>query len=408
MGIAYNPKIVTDGLVLCLDAGNKKSFDPRENLYPHGETLQTLSNTRCTRQSFSSGGPFGTGYQEFTVTENSTSNIYNFDFGNTITLTAGQVITFSAYFKNISLSGNVYLRCWTGTGRAWTTQRQVSYNLTNETSTPSTGTILKHSISNAGGGWYRLSMTIQADVNGFSAISINVGGAVGEKYQATAVQVSNGLTLTEYLQTTGTAILRSTTYNDLSGNSYNLTIYGTPTHDPSGYFTLANNQTTQYMMKNVFANPTTAVTYSCWFRSNFSNANQTPFTYSVNGNNEMLFFTNSSTQIAPHDKGSAFGVNVPDMQNKWCNFVWTRNSASGVSVYYMDGVQVGARTYLAGTNITTGGYLIIGQESDSAGGGFDANQNLDGDFARLDVYDKVLTEFEVQQNFNALRGRFGL
>jgi len=26
MGIAYNPRIVTDGLVLCLDAGNPKSY----------------------------------------------------------------------------------------------------------------------------------------------------------------------------------------------------------------------------------------------------------------------------------------------------------------------------------------------------------------------------------------------
>ena len=26
MGIAYNPKIVTDGLVLCLDAANTKSY----------------------------------------------------------------------------------------------------------------------------------------------------------------------------------------------------------------------------------------------------------------------------------------------------------------------------------------------------------------------------------------------
>jgi hypothetical protein len=122
----------------------------------------------------------------------------------------------------------------------------------------------------------------------------------------------------------------------------------------------------------------------------------------------MLFFINSSTQIAPHDKGSAVGVNVPNMQNKWCNFVWTRDSASGVSVYYMDGVQVGTRIYLAGTNITTGGYLIIGQESDSAGGGFDPNQNLDGDFSRLDVYSRVLTQLEVTQNFQAIRGRFGI
>jgi hypothetical protein len=199
-----------------------------------------------------------------------------------------------------------------------------------------------------------------------------------------------------------------TTWFDISGNSRNLTIYGSPSYNSLGYFTFANNQTTQYMMRFPFDNPTTAVTYSCWFRSNFTQPNQTPFTYSVNGNNEMLFFINSATQLAPHPLGVSIGVNTTDMTNIWVNFTWSRLSSTGVNVFYRDGVQIGTYTGNAGTNITTGGYLIIGQESDTSGGGFDPNQNLDGDFSRLDVYNRILSANEIKQNFNATRSRYGI
>jgi hypothetical protein len=96
------------------------------------------------------------------------------------------------------------------------------------------------------------------------------------------------------------------------------------------------------------------------------------------------------------------------MQNKWCNFVRTRIKSSGDEKYYMNGVLVGERTIFANQSIVTGGSLIVGQEADAPNGGFDSNQNLDGDFARLDIYNRALSNSEILQNFNALKGRYGL
>jgi hypothetical protein len=197
-------------------------------------------------------------------------------------------------------------------------------------------------------------------------------------------------------------------WKDLSGFNRNFTVFGNPTFNENGYFTFANNQTTQYAWRFPFETPTDKITYSCWFRSNFTSTTQTIFTYSVNGNNEMLLFANNTTQIAPHPLGVSRGTNTNNMQNVWVNFVWSRNSATGENIFYRDGVQIGTYTASASIQLATGGHLIIGQEADSPGGGFDANQNLDGDFSRLDVYDRILTLHEIQQNFNALKGRYGL
>lgn len=199
-----------------------------------------------------------------------------------------------------------------------------------------------------------------------------------------------------------------TTWFDLSGNDYHFSIYGEPVFNPAGYFTFANDQVTQYIMRYPFETPTVDITYSCWFRSNFSSANQTPFTYSVNGDNEMLFFINSATQLAPHPKNVSVGVDTTDMTNKWVNFIWSRNASTGVSLFYRDGVNIGQYTNSAGTGIAANGYMIIGQEPDTPGGSFSSLQNLDGDFARFDVWDRVLTASEIWQHFVAFRGRYGV
>jgi hypothetical protein len=199
-----------------------------------------------------------------------------------------------------------------------------------------------------------------------------------------------------------------TTWFDLSGNARHFTIFGSPFYDPRGYFTFTDNQATQYIMRFPFETPTVDITYSCWFRSNFIQPNQTPFTYSVSGNNEMLFFTNSSTQLAPHPKGVSTGVNTTNMTNIWVNFAWSRQTSTGQNLFYRDGQLIGQYTASAGVSISPNGHLIIGQEADSAGGGFDPAQNLDGNFSKLDIYNRVLSHDEINQNFNAFRGRYSV
>jgi hypothetical protein len=402
MALAHSPKIVTDGLVLCLDAANQKSFDPRENLYPHGETLQSLSNTRVTRQSFATGGPFNRGYQEFTATESSTTGIYNFDSGNTISLIAGQIITFSVYFRNISLSGGIFLRCWTGSGRAWTTQRQVQYDLVNETSAPSTGTIIRHSISNEGGGWYRLSMTVQADVHGFSAISINVGGNIGEQYQATAVQVSNGIALTKYLQTTGTVIQRSTSINSIvNSNSADLVNGVGFSSDNNGsivfdgvddYVDLGDNST---INNSLNGNTNWTISYWCNPLNNGRILDRGNLGSDPTGSLEL----NVTSISRNNTSGGSSSLSVNIINTGW-NFVsLTRNSSLLLS-WYLNGVFSNSSQLTK--SYDGGGIWKIGRRA------FNLSSIYSGNISSLQIYNRVLLDQEVAQNFAALRGRYGI
>lgn len=196
-------------------------------------------------------------------------------------------------------------------------------------------------------------------------------------------------------------------WKNVVSETNNLTIYGGAWVIP-GYVSFRNNQTVQYAMNSSFPIPTGDITLECWFNSSFIQMNQTPYTYSVNGDNTYLLYTESSTQISPHTFGDKIVLTVPDMTNRWCCFTRTREMKTGIEYYYMDGVQVGTRTISAGVSAVSNGHLIIGQEADATGGGFDPNQNLDGNFSRLSIYNRVLSANEVLQNFNAIRGRYNV
>jgi len=397
MAIAYNSKIVTDGLVNCFDSGNPKSFSPNTFSKPTDlwGWVNSPSGNASTLSRDTINSPVGNTPLKMVVNGNDPHTpTYNTAAWNISSVSNGQTWVVSLYVKaSVATAGEIYIFGADSSGVSFVGGSYIgitakTINITTE--------------------WTRVDHFITFNNAAVAFIQVRLDGpdtgGAGRTIWWDGLQVELASSPSTFNPNTNS---NRTSWRDIIRNDV-LTIYGSVPYNAAGHFTLGNDQTSQYMMNTAFTIPTAAITFSCWFRSNFTGPVQTPFTYSVAGNNEMLFFINTATEIAPHDLGSAFPITVPNMQNRWCNFVWSRVSSTGVSVYYLDGVQVSTRTYLAGTSLTSGGYMIIGQESDLPGAGFDANQNLDGDFARLEIYNRALTATEVQQNYNAMRGRFGV
>jgi len=93
MGIAYNPRIVTDGLVLALDAGNTKSYPGSGSTWTD---LSGINNASLNGATFSS---FGGGSIEFDGT-----NDY-VDLGGKTYIGSGEIETGEA-------NGNYTLEAW--------------------------------------------------------------------------------------------------------------------------------------------------------------------------------------------------------------------------------------------------------------------------------------------------------
>jgi hypothetical protein len=196
-----------------------------------------------------------------------------------------------------------------------------------------------------------------------------------------------------------------TTWTDLSGRENNFTMVGTLSYS-NGIFT-STASTANYFIRNPFSHPTTAVTIEMWCLANVGSSNDAFWSYAISGadNHQLLFNQSNVALYGPSNATNvSSGINVAD--GNWKQIVRTSNRSNGAEVLYINGVSSFTTTMNSGTNFTSGGSLILGQEQDAVAGGLDATQALEGKYAIFRMYNRVLTAQEIQQNFNATKSRF--
>jgi hypothetical protein len=202
-----------------------------------------------------------------------------------------------------------------------------------------------------------------------------------------------------------------TTWTDLSGNSNTGTLTNGPTYSSANGGYLVFNGTNNYVL---LSRPVQDdFTLSCWFKTTQSFTTYTSGSFQwYQGAGlvdcEVGGVTNDFGLSLNAAKAS-FGTGSPDTtiqssssynDNVWHYAVATRIRSSGAIVLYVDGTLVASGT--GGTNsLTTATQLRIGS--------LQTNINFfSGNISQVSVYSRALTAAEVSQNFNALRGRYGI
>ena len=81
---------------------------------------------------------------------------------------------------------------------------------------------------------------------------------------------------------------------------------------------------------------------------------------------------------------------------EWHNIVVNYDATNGTIDVFYDGVQVGSTlTGFSNAGLVDGGTLVLGNEQDSPGGGFDANQALNGSQSEIQLWNNQLTQAEI-------------
>jgi len=97
------------------------------------------------------------------------------------------------------------------------------------------------------------------------------------------------------------------------------------------------------------------------------------------------------------DTPRSTGINIAD--NTWKNVVLT----------YQSGVSNGTKIYINGVSVLTTTITIQSQVANLFGGAeANASQYASCQISSLNMYNRVLTEAEVANNYNATKGRYGL
>lgn len=210
------------------------------------------------------------------------------------------------------------------------------------------------------------------------------------------------------------------TWFDLSGNDHDATLVDVPTwtSNDSGYFefTTGNYMT---LPTGIPLQGVTEFSYNSWaWYANVATGGNpgrgSLFSYGFNFTNDILVSCYQGflfTQINNDSDGSA-GLNIPALDS-WLNICIVYDGAGSTNEdklkMYVNGVEqtlsFGEYTVPAVTSSIGEVTPEIGRYSLSQG---DTELQFAGRLAYTSLYDKALSGAEVTQNFNALKGRYGL
>jgi hypothetical protein len=374
MGLNHSPSIVTNGLVCAFDMLNtKKSWKgaPTTNLVSNFNLGPIYSNVSTFDNSYSLTAPDGsTGW----------SSILN----------AGCTNPHLAYFPYTSLTNGI---TYTASIELF---NPISPGLT--IGVDGTNGI---TYSNIPQGYSKYKYTFNPPVNGVYNIFFCSYDFISNAVYSPArliyfknPQIEQQLVATPFVNGT-----RSNTQSliDLTGNNIITANSITPNDDGSFSF----NGTSDYLTLGSNLVPGLGdFTVSVWFNKSEIAANKYIWDFGSNGGTlcgpTPLRYYNPTV-----DTGSLLYTNGPVINiNTWYNIVVSR--IAGITSLYSNGILIGSEPD-AGNIGTWGSLLTIG----NYGGG--GNYFYQGQISNFMVYKGVgLTAAQVQQNFNALRGRYNI
>ena len=207
------------------------------------------------------------------------------------------------------------------------------------------------------------------------------------------------------------------TWYDLSGKGNNGTLTNGPTYSSANsgfiefdgnddYVDLGTINTSHVLqMNNPFGG---GLTLSWWgYFDDTGDDFQRIFDKSSGGSatNGWAIYTSATgsntTTLSLGSAGSDQEISNSYLTSTWQNWCVTWIKSSGTYVTYLNGVQdkTGTRTWNV-PSVQTNARIAFWNHS--------TGREYNGKIASLNIYDKALTASEIQQNYNALRGRFGI
>ena len=427
------PPIVTNGLVLALDAANPKSYTPSENLltYSNDFTNSVWTSGNVSITSSAAISPDGT--QNATLIKQDTANnrhvFYNRTYPSTI---SGSLYTLSFFVKPA------------GTTKLFTEFQWMGSQYSNayfdvSTKTKITGG-LTPSYVDYPNGWTRVIITGTASTSSTAttnqiypyiclldnsgSLSYTGDGTSGAYFYG--FQMESNAFVTDYKNTTSSPIFR-TTWTDLSGNNNNGTLTNGPTFSSTNggsivfdgsddyancgtsvgnfgtsnftinffFKTTTNSIPCTFIAKSIGSDPTS--NYG-WLINNGSSANNLGFAIAT---------VNGSWGTAGSYSIQTSGANIRNGIWQMATVVGDRTQSN--IFIYLNGISqtlqgyVGAAAFSTVGNVTNNEILAIASESDSS-----SPFRIAANIAQVSIYNRALSVSEVLQNYNALKNRFNL
>lgn len=403
MGVAYNSSVVSSGLVLALDAGNKKSYS--QNYHPNSLDIygwyvgikgNAIANTSTLSRDTISSPVGNTPLKMVTTGNDSYLNSYNSSIWNLATAKSGQTWTVSVYAKaDISTTGQIFIFEVNSSGNFIEAPAKTINITTN---------------------WQRFDYTYTFTNANTTNVQFRLDGADtfnGATIWWDGVQVERGSSATSF-----TSIYTGENILDICGRLNNGTLTNGPSYSGSNggslifdhtmlqYLSFSNSPSLQFLNRSPYTleawvYPTRNPGDNNWTgifdrESNAGSGRDGYNIYFLGSSGTNTYFT-TERFVAGSAAAPSVTLNQSVSVNNWQHIAATYDDTT-LSLY-RNGVSVGTPATSTGNITNTSKALTIGLRG---------GQYFGGRISNAKIYNKALTAFEIQQNFNATKSRFGL
>jgi dipeptidyl aminopeptidase/acylaminoacyl peptidase len=394
MGCSAGPNIVEDGLVVALDTGNTKSYQQNEipeptDMYGWYTTIKGDSNAnQCTiTRDTTTSSPVGNEPLKMVVTGTDPYLLsYNSSPWNLAPAFQGETWVVSVYVKastNTSIQLFIFGGNSSGGVFSPTDYSAATINVTTEWKRYS---------------YYRTftqSATQYVHVRLDGPDTQSGGDATGQEVWWDGLQVER---VPSGTTTPGSFNPNPKTFKDLSGRGNNGTLTNSPRRDFDNSGSLVFDGTDDQLSSVSIPNPNGELT--CEVAMNYDSKGEYHNIFDRGSSRPMLWI-DSNNKLEVSFSTASGGITSSDAYNGQdivVTAVYNSNSSPGI-LLYVNGNLVGTQntTHVTWTNPST--FTLFNRNN---------AQTFDGKLYYLKFYTKALTASEIKQNFNALRGRFGI
>lgn len=392
MGLSHSPKVVTNGLVFYMDQDNThKSWKgaPATNLF----TETNLNNWSKSATTSTSAFVTPHGDPAYDITDSNSSSYLSISRSVTVANDSSSY-TLSLFVRKTYGATSARL----GFNFSFTggTPIYINPRFNSDTGVATYGTVIDY------GDWWYWYYTVTNNSTGNTSLDhsfypatgiyngsdnvIGVGTAIVGSFMLVAGSIA--ARFTNGTRSNTQAILDLTGQNTITATSL--------TYASNGSFSF--NGSTDYITTN-YVPVNTAGSINVWFKLNAHKDYNTIFDNAVGANDwEFWVYNSGIARFRSSADGTDYILDSDTLSiNTWYNFTitWTSTEAK----MYKNGVLYAQDTSV-GTKVTPGVLYFAGGNA--------GNTKLNGYLPIAQAYNRALTAEEIQQNFNALRGRYGI
>ena len=184
-----------------------------------------------------------------------------------------------------------------------------------------------------------------------------------------------------------------TSWSDLSGNSNTGTLTNGPTYSSDNGGSIVFDGTDDYVTSSFTFTAGQSVTISGWLYSTASTSAYRNFVDTLSSYPMIWWDTNGKIEF---DTSSGY-ITPSVYRNQWVYVTLVKPSGTTIASYYVNGAFA-----------SNGGVSYSVPASTPTWFNRSAGQTWIGNCSNISIYNRALSAQEIQQNFNALRGRYGI